>query len=295
MTSRSAEVAVVGSLNADHVVAVARRPGPGETVIGGDARVLPGGKGANQAAAVARAGGAAAMVGAVGDDGEGALVLGALRRARVDVGSVARLDGVRTGTAYIFVTPDGENAIVVASGANRRVDARLALDAVAALDPRVVLLQGELTAQTTAAVLRGLAGRPPRVVLNLAPVSALPGDALERCDVLVVNAGEAALLLGREAVAPAGAQDAAAALRRHDGQAVVITLGRHGAVAVDAAGAARVPAPEVEVVDTTGAGDAFAGVLALAAARGAALDDAVRQAVAAGAAAVGHPGAQPPG
>src|SRR4051812_6296464 len=106
MARRAPDVAVVGSLNADHVVALPSRPRAGETVIGGDVRVLPGGKGSNQAVAVAHAGGAAAMVGAVGDDPEGALVLAALDAHGVDVRRVERLGGVRTGTAYVFVTPD---------------------------------------------------------------------------------------------------------------------------------------------------------------------------------------------
>jgi ribokinase len=287
------EVVVLGSINVDYVVEVPHRPAGGETIVGADVRLLPGGKGANQAVAVAHAGGRVAMVGCVGADPDGDLARDALAGHGVDVRRLATVAGARTGNAYIFVTPDGENSIAVASGANRRVDPAAALQATAELRPRVVLLQGELPSGTTAALLEGVHG-DAHVVVNLAPVLELPEASRAHWDTLVVNAGEAAALLGRDALGEMAPHAAAAALRRRPDQAVVITLGPDGAVAVDATGEVAVAAPVVDVVDTTGAGDAFVGVLALALARGAPLRSAVEAGVEAGARAVGYMGAQPP-
>jgi ribokinase len=293
LSPQAFDVVVVGSLNVDYRVEIMRRPAPGETVLGGDVQRLSGGKGANQAVGVASAGGACALVGCAGDDADGDLVLDALRARGVDVSGVVRAPDVRTGNAFIFVTPDGENTIVVASGANHRVDAASALEAIRIAAPAVVLLQGELAVDTTADLLAGLRHIAARVVVNLAPVIALPAEAISGWDTLVVNAGEAAQLLGVAAVAVADAERAAAALRDRARQAVV-TLGPNGAVGADARGTFTVPAPRVEAVDTTGAGDAFAGALAFRIARGQDLRPALEGAVAAGAHAVGYAGAQPP-
>lgn len=287
------DVVVVGSLNVDYRVEVPHRPDAGETVVGGNVQRLPGGKGANQAVAVAHAGGSVAMVGDVGDDPDADLILQALDGHGVDVRHVRRLPGTRTGNAYILVTPDGENSIVVAPGANHRVDTARAVQVVDELAPAVVLLQGELRADATAAVLAGAHGRPRHVVLNLAPVMSLPDASHRHWDTLVVNAGEAAQLLDAGPLDQAALPDAARALRRREEQAVVITLGPLGAIGADSAGTVRVPAPRVDVVDTTGAGDAFVGAFALRRARGDDLRAAVEHAVAAGARAVGYAGAQP--
>jgi ribokinase len=181
---------------------------------------------------------------------------------------------------------------VVASGANGRVDAARAVAAATALAPPLVLLQGELTPGTTAAILARVHDSGAHVVLNLAPVRRLPDPWWTTWDTLVVNETEAAQLLGDDGLAGAAPEDAAAALRRRAGQAVVITLGADGAVAVGEHGTIRVPAPRVPVVDTTGAGDAFAGALALRLARGEDLRAAVEAGVAAGAHAVSQVGAQ---
>jgi ribokinase len=289
------DVVVVGSLNVDYVVEVPHRPAAGETVVGGDVRLLPGGKGANQAVAVRAAGGEAAIVGCVGDDPDGALIRSALTSRGVDVSHLETLRSVRTGNAYIFLTPDRENSIVVASGANAHVDAGRAVTAAAALSPAVVLLQGELPAGTTAAALAGVHESSAHVVLNLAPALRLPDSWWTQWDTLVVNETEAAQLLHSDIAAGAAPGEAAAALRRRAGQAVVITLGAQGAVAAGEHGTIHVEAPRVDVVDTTGAGDAFAGALALSIARGADLRSAVEAGVAAGARAVSQMGAQPAG
>jgi len=282
----TARVVVVGSANADLVVTVERRPGAGETVLGGDLRTLPGGKGANQAVAAARLGATTAFVGRLGDDAHGALLRSSLAAAGVDVQGV-RVDAAPTGVAVITVTPDGDNSIVVAPGANGRVgpaDARGDVVAGAA----VLLLQREIDpAASLAAALqcRGL------VVLNLAPSGPMPPALLARADVLVVNEHEAADLLPGDRVPPLVAAER---LRGLGPSAVVVTLGAAGAVAVDDAGRAhRVAAPAVAVVDTTGAGDAFTGALAWRLAAGDDLGTALAVAVRVGALAVTRPGAQP--
>jgi len=284
------DVLVIGSINVDYRVEVDHRPEAGETVLGGDTVRLPGGKGANQAVAAARAGARVAFVGCVGDDPDGDLAVAALQHHGVDVSRVRVDSHRRTGNAFIFVTPDGENTIVVASGANHAVAAADALSAVEAVSPAIILMQGELPALTTAAVLEAARDLAPDTVLNAAPTVTLPDTAMEAWAHLVVNAGEAAQLLGGE-FSP---DEAASGLRRREEQSVVITLGPDGAVSADANGIRRTPAQSVEVVDTTGAGDAFVGALAAGLARGNDLLAAVEAGVAAGAEAVGRAGAQPP-
>jgi ribokinase len=280
------DIAVVGSVNVDLVITVSRRPGSGETVLGGDLAVFPGGKGANQAVAAARLGAHTAFVGRVGDDDHGRMLSRSLSEAGVVVDGLGTA-ATPTGTALILLTPDGENSIVVSAGANARLDAD-DVDRDEVRRARVLLLQGEIDAGTNLAAARRATGL---VVCNLAPAGPVPPELLERCDVLVVNEHEAAELLDRPV--PGGATVAARLLRDLGPSAVVITLGGLGAVAVDGTGHRQVRPPSVEVVDTTGAGDAFTAALARQLAAGmtplAALDLAVR----AGAAAVTRHGAQP--
>lgn len=280
------DVVVVGSANADLVTTVPRRPGAGETVLGGDLTVFPGGKGANQAVAAARLGARTAFVGRVGDDEHGRLLRRSLTEAGVTVDGLSTT-ATPTGTALILLTPDGENSIVVCPGANARLDAD-DVDRDEVHRARVLLLQGEIAAGTNLAAALCATGL---VVCNLAPARPVPPALLERCDVLVVNEHEATELLGGPAWG--GATATARLLRDLGPSVVVVTLGGLGAVAVDGTGNRHVRPPSVEVVDTTGAGDAFTAALARYLAAGAdplaALDLAVR----AGAAAVTRRGAQP--
>lgn len=257
------DVVVVGGINQDVFVHVDRRPGPGETVVGRGPRTGSGGKGANMAVAAARAGAATAMCGAVGDDGAGREQVAALTGAGVDVAHVVTRAGLGTGVALISITPDGENAIVVGPGAN----ASLAHDDVVAASAgaRVVLAQTEVGAEPVVWAAEAAAASGARLVLSTAPVVPLPAAVLEAADPLVVNASEATEVLhGPGAAAePGSAVPSAADLVRHTGaRSVVVTLGGAGADVADRHGSTRVPAPEVQVVDTTGAGDVFAGALA---------------------------------
>lgn len=282
----SGTVVVVGSANVDLVVDVPRHPAPGETILGGNLRRTPGGKGANQAVAAARAGGADTwFLGALGRDEAADLLLGSLTGAGVHTDLVARTEEP-TGTALIWVTDDGENAIIVAPGANAEVTVdAAAAGRLAAAD--VVLAQLEIPLETVVASARARRGGS-RFVLNAAPSRDLPAHVWAEIDVLVVNEHEARDLVGHHG---SPGELTATLLKRVP--AVVITLGGVGAlVAERGSEPATVTAPTVTVVDTTGAGDTFCGVLAAALADGASLGDAARLAAAAGALAVTRPGAQ---
>lgn len=288
-----AGVFVVGSINQDFVLRVERRPQPGETVTGADFATHPGGKGANQAAAAALLGAPVAFLGRVGDDSFGEPLVAELRDKGVDTRHVRVLPGVSTGAAFITVTPDGENAIVVSPGANRRLSPRDVDDASGAIrGAEVLVVQMELAPETVRQAVEVAAGLGTRVVLNLAPVREVLGSLLEPLDPLVVNEHEAAFLLGSAVEGVEGALAAAPELLSLGSRSAVITLGAEGAVVAGEGGASHFPAPEVPVVDTTGAGDAFVGALAAKLARGASLEEAAAYAVRAGAAAVTKEGAQ---
>jgi len=271
-------ILVFGSLNIDLVFRVEALPRAGETVTARHFQTLPGGKGANQATAAARAGAEVAMAGCVGDDGFGRSLLAALGGNGVDVRLVRRVSAA-TGCAVVAVDAQGENQILVASGANAL--ARAADVPEALLAPRTtLLLEREVDVLESAALAGRAKARGARVILNLAPMGPVPEELLAASDVLVVNEHEAATLLGGET---AGAS-AAAAFAARRGITVIVTLGAEGAIAHRPDGSGlRVGALALTPVDTTGAGDAFVGVLAAALDRGKALADALRRAsVAAG-------------
>ena len=282
------EVAVVGSLNLDLVVRVARLPGPGETVTGDDVFRNPGGKGANQAVAAARLGRRVAMVGRVGDDDAGRELLGSLEADAVDTSQVRVVAGVPSGIALITVSEDGENQIVVSPGANARLTPDDVGQAGAALRAAAVtLLQLEVPLEAVAAAARAAGGT---VVLNPAPVRDLPEELLAEVDVLVPNRVELAQLAG--GAEPGTVAEATRLAGRLPARAVVVTLGADGCLVVEGGDATHVPAVAVRAVDTTAAGDAFCGGLADALAGGATLEDAARRAVRVAAAACLRPGAQ---
>lgn len=267
-------VLVVGSLNVDLVVHVERHPRPGETVLAdGPVERYAGGKGGNQAVAAAAWGEVpVAMVGAVGEDDGGRAYLRRLAERGVGVSGVRTLAGRSSGQAWITVDDAGENAIVVVPGANGEVSAPDLSD----LGPGdVLLLQLEVPLATVVQCARSARERGARVVLNAAPYAALPPDVAELADPLVVNEHEA-LLLADSGILP---------------RSLLVTFGAAGCdwdgVRYDGA-----PVPDDEVVDTTGAGDAFCGALAAALAEGRDRAEAVRRAAEAGAAAVRHLGAQ---
>ncbi len=264
-------IVVFGSINLDLIFLLPAIPRPGETVLGPDTRIEPGGKGANQAVAAARDGAAVVMAGAVGRD---ALAAGALRLmhdAGVDLSRVVETDAT-TGCAAIAVDPAGHNAISVGSGANRLARADQVEDGL--LSPATTLvLQMEVPPAETAALIRRARPKGARILLNLAPAMALPADALRLVDLLLVNETEAEWL-ARDRACAATASGLQAALAVD----VVRTLGADGIDVATAAGAMRIPARPVTTLDTTAAGDCFAGVLAAALDRGATLQAALHRA-----------------
>lgn len=288
-----AEVFVVGSVNQDFVLKVKRRPAPGETVTEGELSLYNGGKGANQDAAAALLGASVAFLGRVGKDDLGGPLVAALEAKGVDTRLVSAVEGESTGAAFITLTPDGENAIVVAPGANQRLSLRDVDDAAPAVREAAVLVaQMEVPLDVVARAVEVASAGGTRALVNLAPPAKLPRNVLQELDPLVVNEHEAAFLLGSGVDGAEGALSAARDLLSLGPRSAVITLGAAGAVFADADSAGHLPAPEAEAVDTTGAGDAFVGALAARLARGAALEEAVSYAVRAGAAAVAKEGAQ---
>jgi ribokinase len=282
------DVVVVGSANVDLVVPVDRRPGGGETVLGGDTSRSPGGKGANTAVAAARLGADVALLGAVGEDAYGDLLLDSLRESGVATGLVRRVDRP-TGIAYITVTPDGENSIIVSPGANSAVTPEDVGAALAGVTGKVLVASMEIPVRAVERAVVDAAAAGLRVLLNLSPVAEVGRDTLAALDVLLVNEHEAARLLGGE-----GGEDTdPAALLTLGPRTAVVTLGARGAVVVSADGVEEVASPRVDAVDTTGAGDAFAGALAASLADGAGLADAARRAGRVAALSVTRPGAQP--
>lgn len=290
----NAGVVVVGSANADLVVQVPRRPGGGETLLGGDLRLLPGGKGANQAAAAGRCGAPVKFVGCVGGDANGRYLREQLADAGVDTAFLAEAERP-TGTAIILLTPDGENSIVVSPGANQQFDVAAAERSAAAwADTGVVVLSLEIPLDTAFHVAARASAGGARVILNAAPAAPIPRETLEVCDPLIVNEHEALEVLGASADDP-DASDfprLAERLLAAGARSVVVTIGADGAVVASAGGVGHVPAYAVSAVDTTGAGDAFVGATAGELAAGASLQEAVRFATAVSAVSVQRVGAQ---
>jgi ribokinase len=285
-------IVVVGSLNRDHVCRVDRIPGPGETRIGEELRLYCGGKGGNQAVAAALVGGVdVAMVGAVGQDADGTALLEGLRGAGVDVQDVVIRDDVASGAALIIVADDGENSIVVAPGANHRVDADSVRSALARRGAAVVLAQGELPPDVVGATLEEADRLGARPVLNLGPVIPLAEEVLALCHPLVVNQTEAGDLLGRRVDGDEELAAAAAELSQQS-RSVVVTAGAAGAWTGEGGQVLHVPARPASPVDTTGAGDAFTGALAVGLALGRGLVESASWGAAVAAYAVGRPGAQ---
>ena len=281
------DVLVVGSVNEDIVVSVERLPGPGETLLASEFALSCGGKGANQAVAAARDGARVALVGAVGDDDAGGRQGTALDGAGVDTRWLRRLTGVPTGTAFIQVDSRGENTIVVVQGANAHVT--LPVDDV---ESRVVVTQNEIPAAAQQEAVALAARTGARLVINAAPAPESPPPWYGAADPLVVNEHEAAQLATSD---EAGAGLLRRLRERTGARSVVMTLGERGALVDDGTEVHAIPPVVVEqVVDATGAGDTFVGVLAARLARG---NDVVAAASAANrcaAKAVTWPGARPP-
>lgn len=289
-----ARIVVVGSLNVDLTLRVSRLPLRGQTVTANSLKVAPGGKGANQAVAAARLETCVSMIGRVGKDSYGEMLLSSLREAGVNVSHVAADPELPTGTALITVDTSGSNTIVVYQGANVHCspeDVDASHDVIAG--SQALVTQLEIPLETVERALQVAKAQSIVTVLNPAPARDIPRTLLANVDFLIPNEVEASLLSGIQVSGPDSAIEAATKLRRRGSRRVIVTLGEHGAVFCGPEGTFHVPAFKVRAVDTTAAGDAFIAAFTTAWVKGDGADASLRQACAAGALATTRTGAQP--
>jgi ribokinase len=282
-------IIVVGSINMDLVVRAPRHPLPGETILGSSFQTFPGGKGANQAVAAARAGGHVSMVGRVGEDDFGSTLLHTLHHDGVDTRNTLRTPHVASGVALITVSDAGQNNIVVVPGSNGLLSPAdlLAAQEVFA-DAGAVLIQLEIPLETVREAARLVRLSGAKLILNPAPARQLPDDLLRMVDYLIPNEHELALLTGEHDILQAARQ-----LKSLGVGCVIVTLGSEGVLILEEDQPQRIPSYSVKVVDTTAAGDAFVGAFAVALTEGKSTRDAAQWGNAAGALAVTRAGAQP--
>lgn len=288
-------ILVIGSINMDVVLRAEKFPAPGETVVGTDLSLIPGGKGANQAVALSRLGASASLLGCVGKDPWGEELIEKLEENGVDTVNVTSDESLPTGNATIIVDSEGENRIVLIAGANDALRPGLvdaALDAESSCD--AILLQLEIPLRTVYHAISTGAARGIPVILDAGPPRAVPLEKLRGVTVLSPNESETEALTGIRPGDLDSAGKAAALLEESTGaNEVVLKLGERGALFKDNGRYELAEAHQVEVVDTTAAGDSFTAALALEHSRGAGIAKAVRRALAAGALAVTRLGAQP--
>lgn len=284
-------IVVFGSLNVDLTVPVTHLPEPGETVLGPGYQMVPGGKGANQALAAARAGAKVAMVGRVGRDSFAEVALSELIAGGVDVSRVES-DEHPTGCALICVDTKGQNQIVLATGANSAALERQVPDEWLTPESLVVMQMEVWPAQNWTLVARA-AARGARVLLNAAPAGPIPGIALAALDWLIVNETEAVAVAAGLGLGKLEARAAAGAIAGAAGITCIVTLGAQGSLAFEPKATWQVKAMEIAPIDTTAAGDAFVGAFAAAMAAGATLPEGLHKASVAGSLACLTRGAQP--
>lgn len=284
-------IIVFGSLNIDMVMRLEKMPLPGDTALCPRYQMVAGGKGANQAVAAAKAGASVKLFGTVGGDEFGRIVLDALKGSSVDLVGVLVSQESPTGCATVCVDAQGENMIIVASGAN--LDARESeIPDFLLTEGTTLLLQMETRPEENWKVIRRAKKLGAKIVLNLAPAQDIPLDVLQSLDFLVMNQTEAtqlALHLGFEIISPTVSAKRTAA---HFGIACIVTLGKQGAMACTPEETWEVKAMEIDAVDTTAAGDAFVGVLAASLDSGMDLPQALRRASTASGLACLNKGAQ---
>ena len=290
-----ARIIVVGSINMDLVVRAPHIPIPGETVLGSDFNTFPGGKGANQAVAAARQGTRVTFIGRVGHDAFGQQLVTGLQAEDVDTKYIGLDENAPSGVALITLDAEGQNSIVVSSGANHKLTPEHIREAIAAFkNADVLLLQLETPLETVIAAAEQAKAHGLKVVLNPAPAQPLPIELLSLVDVLIPNESETALLTDLPVNSPEQAETAARKLQTHGVGCVVVTLGSRGALYVDGdQKPTHVKGFSVDVVDTTAAGDSCVGVISVSLAEGLSLETAVKRGCAAGALAATRLGAQP--
>lgn len=286
-------VTVIGSANVDFTVAVPRLPQEGETVLGGTLHVSFGGKGANQAVASRRLGADVRFVGCLGRDAHGDQIAEQLTAVGIPADGVIRVDEAATGVALIVVDAEGRNQIAVAPGANLHLVPELARRHARLVTwAEVLLCQLEIPIPTVQWALATAREHGALTILNPAPAQSLPEALLSLVDCLTPNAGEAEVLSGVRVEGPESATEAAQRLLARGVKRVIVTLGTQGALFCDGTSALHFSAFPVEVVDTTGAGDAFNGALAVGLAAHGTWEEAIPLANAAAALACTKRGAQ---
>jgi len=287
-------ISVVGSLNMDLVARSSHIPQPGETIIGGELYMLPGGKGANQAVATARLGVKTAMIGKVGQDAFATPLLKNLAAVNINYTFVAQDSNSATGVALIVVDDAGENSIVVTPGANHQLSpANVAEAETVIANSKVLLLQLEIPLKSVIKAAQLAKAHNVTVLLNPAPAQTLPSELLQLVDILIPNETETEILTGLPVNNLKEAKAAALKLCEQGVATVILTLGARGALLLDEKQTVTVSPFSITPVDTTAAGDAFVGGFAVALAEGHTLADAVRWGNAAGALAATKLGAQP--
>lgn len=277
---------VVGSANVDYVLRVPRFPAPGETLAASSLRTFPGGKGANQASAAALAGAPTTLCAAIGQDASGEFLLSQLSSRQVDLSLITRVP-TETGTAIIYVDDNGENQIVIAAGANGVLDPTSVRETVVQSPADFILVQLEVSEDVVRSCL--LDGK--KVILNPAPFRLIPDEILSQLFLITPNETEFAGLTGSDASSIEELRKGARFLREKGVRQVIVTLGARGCFWTDGENELFVEAPEVQPVDTTGAGDAFNGALAAELGFGREIGDALCFAVAAASLSTTQPGA----
>ncbi|ORM70682.1 ribokinase [Pantoea rwandensis] len=290
----SAKLAVLGSINADHILNLTHFPRPGETVIGKQYQIAFGGKGANQAVAAGRAGADIAFIACVGADDIGERIRQQLQQDRIDTAPVETVADEATGVAMIFVNGEGENNIGIYSGANAALTPACVerhQQVIAQADALLMQLESPLESVLAAAEIAR--ANATQVILNPAPATQLSDELLALIDIITPNETEAEILTGIAVKSDEDAARAAQALHEKGIHTVLITLGRRGVWLSEQGKGVRIPGFSVQAIDTIAAGDTFNGAFITARLEGVAMHDAVRFAHAAAAIAVTRPGAQP--
>jgi ribokinase len=294
MSQRNPKVVVVGSFMMDLVIKAERRPQKGETLVGQEFGMFIGGKGSNQAIAAARLGAEVTMIGRLGTDLFGDTFMSSLAQEKIDTRFIVRDAEVGTGVGTPVIDAEGDNSIIIVPRANMRLsvaDVERAESAIAAADVLLLQLEVPIEASQRAAEIARTGGA--KVILNPAPARELPDGFLAQVDILTPNEVETEFLSGVKVSDTTGAERAARILLGKGVSAVILTLGDRGALLLTPDVTKLIPAYKVNVVDTTAAGDAFCGALAMGLARGEKIEDAVAFANAAGALAVTVLGAAP--
>jgi len=286
------DILVIGSLNADLVLRAPRFPLPGETIQGEDLVIIPGGKGANQAVAAARLGAKVSMIGRVGSDAFGDILIKNLKNNNIDEHLVNIDESTTTGTAVILVDKHGQNSIVLSPGANARVTPS-DVKPEAFSNSRLLLLQLEIPIETVIHSANLARERGLRVLLNPAPAYVLPDELLKTAEFIIPNEIELSVLTGKSIRDIESVKVAGRSLMALGARNIIVTLGEQGAVILNKDGEKLIPAFNTKIVDSTAAGDAFIGGMAVGLLNGKSLEDAVQYACACGALAVEKFGAQP--